>query len=195
MTSDRDKKLSRYLSKVLRHQPERISIQLTSNGWADIDELLAGCWANHVAIERDDLVRIAESPANQRYELDLSGNRVRARYGHSIALDRTGVAAAPPARLYHGTASFNLDSILREGIVPMGRRMVHLSTTSRDAERVGRRHGAPVVLTIDAARAADAGAEFYVMSQSVWQADWVAPEFIAAPAKSIPPFDNQSQGK
>ena len=32
--------ISKFLSLVLRHQPETIDIQLDQNGWADIDELL-----------------------------------------------------------------------------------------------------------------------------------------------------------
>lgn len=32
--------ISKFLSLVLRHQPETIGIQLDQNGWVDIDELI-----------------------------------------------------------------------------------------------------------------------------------------------------------
>ena len=35
------KKISKFLSLILRHQPESIAIKLDENGWADIDELRA----------------------------------------------------------------------------------------------------------------------------------------------------------
>lgn len=179
MQADRDKKLSKYLSKLLRHQPERIGIELSIDGWVDVDALLGGCRANGVAIERDDLIRIATSPTNRRYELDAAGQPVRARYGHSVPLAGRRVANPPPTLLFHGTADFNVEGILNDGIVPMGREMVHLSTTREQAERVGRRHGRAIVLSIDAAGAATAGAEFYEMSETVWQTDWVEPTFIS----------------
>lgn len=33
-------KVSKYLSKHLRHQPERIGIALDANGWVAVDELI-----------------------------------------------------------------------------------------------------------------------------------------------------------
>ena len=37
-----DTKLSKYMSMVLRHHPERAGIKLDKNGWADVQELIAG---------------------------------------------------------------------------------------------------------------------------------------------------------
>jgi len=42
-------------------------------------------------------------------------------------------------RLFHGTSASNLSSILREGIKPMGRTMVHLTASVRDAIEVALR--------------------------------------------------------
>jgi putative RNA 2'-phosphotransferase len=37
-----DKRLSKFLSLILRHKPETIGISLDEHGWADLDELLEG---------------------------------------------------------------------------------------------------------------------------------------------------------
>ena len=35
-----DKRLSKFLSLILRHKPETVGISLDEHGWADVDELL-----------------------------------------------------------------------------------------------------------------------------------------------------------
>ena len=35
-------KISKYISLILRHKPDVIGIQLDTNGWANVEELLAG---------------------------------------------------------------------------------------------------------------------------------------------------------
>lgn len=37
-----EKKISKYISLILRHKPEAIGIQLDEHGWANVDELIAG---------------------------------------------------------------------------------------------------------------------------------------------------------
>ncbi len=40
LNKDRVKRLSKFLSLVLRHQPEKIGIELDENGWANVRELI-----------------------------------------------------------------------------------------------------------------------------------------------------------
>ena len=47
-----DKSLSKFISLILRHKPETIGIKLDENGWADVNELLAGVKINFVTLER-----------------------------------------------------------------------------------------------------------------------------------------------
>ncbi len=35
--------ISKYLSKHLRHQPERLGLALAPGGWVTVDDLLAAC--------------------------------------------------------------------------------------------------------------------------------------------------------
>lgn len=55
----------------------------------------------------------------------------------------------PPDKVYHGSARWNLDCIFNHGLNPGERQQVHPSPDPKTAEKVGRRHGGPVVLRID----------------------------------------------
>ena len=40
------KDVSKFLSLILRHSPEKIGLKLDENGWADVDELIEKCNKN-----------------------------------------------------------------------------------------------------------------------------------------------------
>ena len=62
----------------------------------------------------------------------------------------------------------------------MGRQFVHLSVDVATAEQVGRRKaGVPVIITIQAARAREAGARFWAGNDVVWLADHVPAPFLS----------------
>lgn len=49
---------SKYLSYVLRHEPQAIGLQLDAEGWADIDALIAGAARHGRQLDRDDRKRV-----------------------------------------------------------------------------------------------------------------------------------------
>ncbi len=169
---------SRFLSLVLRHQPETIGLQLDDQGWADIDELLARLAAKGRNLGRKQLEKIVLDNDKQRFAISEDGLRIRANQGHSIKIDLGLAACEPPDRLYHGTASRFLDAILAEGLRPGQRQHVHLSADWQTARKVGARHGKPVVLEIDARAMRQAGLAFYRSDNGVWLIDGVPPVFI-----------------
>ncbi|MFB6098277.1 MAG: RNA 2'-phosphotransferase, partial [Salinibacter sp.] len=67
-----------------------------------------------------------------------------------------------------------------EGLRTQSRRYVHLSSTREEAMRVGRRHGTPVVLTVEAQRLHAAGHTLYRSTDAVWLTDRVTPAFLRA---------------
>ena len=172
--------LSKAMSKALRHQPERLGIRLAPDGSVGLDELMnalnrRGGWPR--ALTEADIMQVVEHGSKQRFAVE--DGRIRARYGHSIALDEAYVPSVPPAVLYHGTSQRFLDSILDEGLLPMDRQVVHLSTDVETAWTVGRRHGGKtVILTVDAERAAREGIQFYCGNDSTWLADRVPARYL-----------------
>ncbi len=171
-------KISKYLSKHLRHQPERLGLTLGPGGWVDVDALLAACTAHNFPLNRAELDEVVALSDKQRYSFDPSGRRIRANQGHSTDVDLQLLPTPPPDVLYHGTSADALESILATGLDKRARHHVHLSTDVVTATNVGRRHGRPVVLAIDAKSMAAAGVEFYCSDNGIWLVDAVPPAFL-----------------
>ncbi|MEU5988576.1 RNA 2'-phosphotransferase [Spirillospora sp. NPDC047418] len=169
-------KISKYLARHLRHRPERIGLALSPEGWADVTELLAAASRHGFALTRSELEHVVDVNDKKRYEMD--GNRIRAVQGHSVPVELDLPPVDPPELLYHGTVRHSVASILREGLLPMGRHAVHLSPDRETARRVGARRGRPVVLTVASGRMAADGHEFRVSANGVWLAGSVPPEYL-----------------
>ncbi|MEV6650069.1 RNA 2'-phosphotransferase [Streptomyces sp. NPDC051219] len=179
MDERRTVKVSKYLSKHLRHQPERIGLTLDPSGWVEIDVLMRAAAAHGFPFTRDELDHVVAANDKQRFAVD--GSRIRASQGHTVRIDLGLPPAEPPAYLYHGTVSRSLDAIRAEGLRPMNRHHVHLSPDRETATRVGARRGRPVVLAVDAGAMHRAGHVFRVSANGVWLADAVPPEFLRFP--------------
>ena len=169
-------RMSKFLSLVLRHQPEKVGVALDEGGWVDVDELIAACAAKGRRFSREELDHVVATNNKKRFAYSEDGRRIRASQGHSVTVELGLAATAPPDVLYHGTAAATLPLILREGLKPMSRQDVHLSADVATAVRVGSRHGRPVVLAVDAAGLAAEGHEFRVSANGVWLTDRVPPE-------------------
>src|SRR6516225_7121363 len=103
MDAKRRTGISKYLSKHLRHEPERLGLELAPGGWVRIDDLLAACARNHFPITRDQLDEVVAGNDKRRFSLDPTGTLIRANQGHSTPVDLQLEPAVPPAVLYHGT--------------------------------------------------------------------------------------------
>jgi putative RNA 2'-phosphotransferase len=171
-------KISKYLSKHLRHQPERLGLMLTAGGWVDVNFLLAACKENNFAITREELEEVVAGNDKQRFSFDATGRMIRANQGHSVEIDLQLEPSSPPATLYHGTGEQSVETILSNGLRRMARHHVHLSTDVATARRVGARHGRPVVFEVNAAAMTERGREFYVSANGVWLVESVPPEFL-----------------
>jgi putative RNA 2'-phosphotransferase len=178
MNNSRLVKISKYLSKHLRHQPERIGIKLAPGGWVAVDELLAACKKHSFPINRIELDEVVASNDKKRFSFDSTGTLIRANQGHSVEVDLQLEPAIPPDVLYHGTGQGAVEAILREGLCKMSRHHVHLSKDFATAKAVGARHGRPVVFTVDAAAMHEAGYTFYCSENGVWLVAGVPPEYL-----------------
>lgn len=171
-----DERLSRFLAFVLRHHPEEIGLELDEQGAADIDELLQRLHARtgFASVTREQIERLAAGPSAVRFE--VRGNRLRARYGHSLPQAIQYDPATPPTDLFHGSTPEAAEQILAEGLKAVQRQRVHLSVDTPAAREVGqRRCPDPVVLRIDTAGAAKAGVRFYHAGPAVWLSDDIPP--------------------
>ncbi|MFF3515413.1 RNA 2'-phosphotransferase [Streptomyces sp. NPDC002573] len=172
-------KVSKYLSKHLRHQPERIGLALDEGGWVEIDTLLAAAASHGFRITRTELDHVVATNDKRRFAIE--GTRIRAIQGHSIDVELGLPPATPPTYLYHGTVARHLDAIRAEGLRPMNRHDVHLSPDRETATRVGARRGRPVVLTVDAGAMHRDGHVFHVSANGVWLTQAVPPRYLRFP--------------
>lgn len=167
---------SRFISLILRHDPAAAGIVLDDEGWANVDELLAGLISKGHKIDRQDLQTIVDTDTKQRYA--LVGDKIRANQGHSLKIDLKLPEEQPPELLYHGTAGKSLEAIQTKGLLPMDRQYVHLSADAWTAKKVGSRHGKPVILLIDAEKMHKDGLKFYRSENGVWLTAEVPVQYI-----------------
>lgn len=168
---------SRYISLILRHKPETIGITLDEHGWANVDELIAGISRTH-SLTLELLQEIVRTDEKQRYSFNEDKTLIRANQGHSIPVDVELPELEPPSILYHGTGQKYVESIDRQGLLPKSRLYVHLSTDKETAVKVGKRHGVPVIYTIQAGKMFADGYLFYCSVNGVWLTKKVPIEYL-----------------
>jgi putative RNA 2'-phosphotransferase len=171
-------RLSKRMSSWLRHHPEAIGLEMDGAGWVRVDELLAKAAARGQAFSRAQLDEVVAENGKKRFEFDEAGALIRARQGHSVPVELGYAAAEPPGVLFHGTAQGTLTLIWRDGLLPMKRHAVHLSSDTETAVKVGSRHGKPVVLAVAAARMHAEGYTFFVTGNGVWLTDAVPAKYL-----------------
>lgn len=187
MTPSQTTRSSKFLSLVLRHQPETAGLMLDPAGWVSVQDLLRGCAAAGHVLTAEDLRHIVETNAKKRFDYNADATRIRASQGHSVAVELEYAPQIPPPQLYHGTATRFLDSIREKGLLKMQRHHVHLSAETRITMEVGARHGVPVLLTVNAASMHAQGHVFFRSTNGVWLVDHVPPALIQFPVTQSNP--------
>lgn len=178
MNETQNKKLSKFLSLILRHHPELIDLSLDENGWADVEELITKSRNDSQGFTFEELDEIVQTNSKKRFAFNEDKTKIRASQGHSVNIDLALVAQRPPEFLYHGTSQNNAASILEKGIERRSRQHVHLSSDKGTAVNVGMRHGKPIILTISTGKMFEDGIKFYLSENEVWLTDFVDPQYI-----------------
>lgn len=173
-----DRRLSKTLSYWLRHRPDLASLVLDAQGWTDLAAVLAAMERAGIDGGAERVRQVVRDNDKHRFELTPDGQRIRARQGHSVAVDLGWPRRVPPELLHHGTIERSLDSILTFGLQPMCRHHVHLSADIATARRVGGRRGTPVILQIRALDLHEGGMPFYLTANGVWLTEAVPPQFV-----------------
>lgn len=169
-------KIGKALAYWLRHKPESINITLDDEGWTDLEVL-----ASKSGFAVDDIKEAVRTCEKQRYTI-LNG-MIRANQGHSIDLKIAFEEVNPPHQLYHGTVDKFLESIKKDGLLPMQRHHVHLSDSISTAADVGRRRGSPSILIVDSKRMSEDGIKFYLSSNGVYLVDKVDAKYLTGLVK------------
>ncbi|WP_300484981.1 RNA 2'-phosphotransferase [Flavobacterium sp.] len=179
MTEEHKKRISKFLSLLLRHQPEKIGLQLDENGWANVEELIEKSAAKNYIFTNEELEEIVATNDKKRFAFNTDQSKIRASQGHSLDIELALETQIPPEFLFHGTAEKFERAIRTEGIKKMNRQHVHLSQNQETAHKVGSRHGKPVILTILSGQMHNEGIAFYQSENGVWLTDFVDPKYIS----------------
>lgn len=179
MTPDERLRLSKTLTYILRHRPWEFELELDPEGFVPVGQLLEAL-SRGISWLRPTRAHLEEVLANSDKErFELREERIRARYGHSVPYRLQYEPKVPPAELWHGTSRRAAETIRSQGLRPMGRQYVHLSTAPDTARIVGLRHDPrPVIFRVRALDASRSGSRFFQGNDLIWLADAVAPDFL-----------------
>ncbi len=175
------KRISKFLSYVLRHQPDSIGISLNEQGWTSTTTLLEQMSLQGKKVNLEGLKEVVEKNNKQRFSFNEDLSMIRANQGHSVSLDLGYSAIEPPGVLYHGTATRFIDSIQKTGLEKRNRHHVHLSAETATAKNVGQRHGKVIILDVHAKEMHEAGYKFFISENGVWLTDHVPTDYIDFP--------------
>jgi putative RNA 2'-phosphotransferase len=177
LEKERVEKLGRFVSGILRHFPERFRLKMDKNGWVDFDALSRVVsrkykWANQWLIKA-----MIYSDRKNRYE--LSNNKIRARYGHSVDVELSDYEIADNDVLYYGTGEEEAHRLIEIGIKPVNQKFVHLSTSIEKGIEVAMlRTDDPIILIIDAKKAREEGIRFIKANEFIVLSEEVPPKYI-----------------
>jgi putative RNA 2'-phosphotransferase len=174
MKRDLKVKVSRYMSYLLRHNPE--NLKMDKKGFVSLDEITKKI-RERFNVDKAFILEIAKKSDRKRFE--VVGNKIRALYGHTIDVQLEFEEDKTIKTLFHGTTPSAASQILKVGLKPMKRKWVHLSPTIEIATEVAlRRTKTPVVLEINAEAARKNGVKFYKASDRVYLSSGLAPKYI-----------------
>lgn len=180
LSREKEEKISKFLSYVLRHCPEDIGLELDENGWTSVHELIQKAKSKHV-LTTEMIEFVVKNNKKQRFALSEDKKQIRANQGHTVEVNLGLEFVEPPEVLFHGTATRFLDSIMAEGLKAMSRHDVHLSFDRSVAITVGERHGKVVVLEILAKQMHEDGYKFQCSNNNVWLTKEVPVKYIRQP--------------
>ena len=182
MNNKKKKELSRFISKLLRHQPEIANIDISINGWTNTLDFIKKI--NKVKYDRVEVLtmnlleEIVREDEKCRYSFNNDKSMIRANQGHTIKVTVEMEEVIPPKYLYHGTSDKNIESIDRLGLLKMERLFVHLSGDVDTAYKVGLRKGRPYIYLVESLKMYNDGYKFFISSNGVWQIDAVPPQYL-----------------
>ena len=158
---------------------------MDEEGWVSVEMLLDRFSHNYFPITFEDLQAVVDQNDKKRFAFDEDKNYIRASQGHSIGVKLGYEAIKPPEVLYHGTATRFVNSIRQQGLKKRNRDHVHLSADEATAKNVGSRHGALIILVVNAADMHSDGHQFFLSDNKVWLTDHVPVQYLEFPEEAV----------
>lgn len=150
-------KVGRMMAGILRHG--KFDLPMDDQGFVQLRKVVSAIKENRNRMQwlrPHHIIALVETDPKGRYQ--ISGDLIRAMYGHTIPLDLQLPTENVPDELYYPTTEEEAEIILETGLMPSDRMMVHLSLTFQDAYNAGSvRVENPLILAVDVDKCFDAG--------------------------------------
>ena len=174
--------ITRLFCLALRHKPELFGIEIDRDGWTDLKSLLEKAAFHSPALDFSEPFIRAYLGAQEEERFELTDNRIRALYGHSLSHVSVGTVAVPPPLLFHATRSLLLPKIRAEGLVSKGRTGVHLTSRWSYALAVKdshtRRGQRGIILAIKGEETRFKGVLFQQATTHIWLSPYLPARFL-----------------
>ncbi|XP_008551850.1 tRNA 2'-phosphotransferase 1 [Microplitis demolitor] len=163
---DRDVKISKKLSYLLRHGAKNESLPITADGFCVLSDVLSKL----KGVEIKDIERIVKNDHKQRYTLIKDGFlKIKANQGHSIAdvnnLSLKPITINPDFDIIHGTYFKYWNKIKEQGLSRVNRNHIHFAKGLNFS--CGLRNSAEIFIFIDYKKATDNGLQFFESENGV----------------------------
>ncbi len=118
---------------------------------------------------------------DEKGRFEIRNGRIRATYGHSISVKPKYEEASEVPKLFHGTTRKAWEKIKKNGLLPISRKFVHLTSKREIAIEVAKRHGKnPILLEVDGNSMIRDGLLLWKASNVIYLAKKVPPKYIKA---------------
>jgi putative RNA 2'-phosphotransferase len=174
------KQLEKLMSYILGRRPDEFGLVLNDQGFVRMKDLLKAIseepgWGY---VRKSHIDEVLMTSSEKSFVLENDNIKAVCR-DDSLA---PGTEVVPPKLLYHCVRRRAYPVVCQQGIIPLGPPRVYLATTKELALRMGkRRDPAPVLLTVQAQRAFEAGVRFLKQGRLIYITDNVPVGYVTGP--------------
>jgi putative RNA 2'-phosphotransferase len=173
------RQLEKLVTYILGRRPDEFGLVPDGEGWIGLRDLVKAIseepgWG----YVRESHIHEAFITTNEKPFI-LSDEKIRAVCQDHILRGEEGI---PPKLLYHCVRRRAYPVVFEQGITASGRLGILLATTEELAQRMGkRRDQEPVLLTVHAQRASEAGVKFSKFGELIYITDHVPVGYFTGP--------------
>lgn len=168
------------MAYVLGHRPDEFGLVPDEQGFVRLKDLVKAIseepgWGY---VRQSHIHEVLITRREDAFETE--DDRIKAAHPHESVSPVPGVV--PPKLLYHCVRQKAYPVVCQEGLSPMGQHHVFLATTEDMALRMGkRRDSKPVLVTVQAQRASEAGVAFSMQGGLIYMVDHVPIGYFRGP--------------
>jgi len=170
-------RLSKYLSKILRHQAINLGLKIDNQGFIKINDLIQHLkkTKNFKMIVLNDIKEVVINDNKNRYSIKLIDKieYIRANQGHSmksVKIELLEIKSHLEIPIcIHGTYSKNINNIKKLGLSKMNRNHIHMASGLPENGQIisGMRKSCDTIIWIDVEKAMLNGIKFYKSENDV----------------------------